>query len=439
MNTNNNTLLTVNKLTKSFRNNDGKEITVVQDISFSVSKGEIVCILGKSGSGKSTLLRMIAGLTPPTRGDIKFHHHKKNNGNGLAMVFQSFALMPWLTVLENVELGLEAKGVSPQERRQRALKAIDTIGLDGFESAYPKELSGGMRQRVGFARALVVEQDLLLMDEPFSSLDILTAENLRSDLIELWVKKQTEIKGIICVTHEIEEALEMADKILLFGSNPGHIQHVIDVRLPYPRNYQSPEFKRLLNKIYTLMTVSETQNAMRRQRMRHLSPIEEPVFAYNLPNVNISEITGLIEIMEEQERSDRINIQILAESFHLDVNDILQLIEALDMLKFTEISRGDIALTEAGKEFANADILHKKTIFAKHLLKYIPLAKYIRNVLDKEPTHRTQEHVLLEELEKYFSSEESERILKVIIDWGRYAEIFAYDYDSGLLSLENPQ
>lgn len=440
------TLIHIENVSKSFISADKQELLVLDSINFKLKEGEIVSLLGKSGSGKSTLLRLMAGLIKPTNGSL-FYREQPISGpvRGIAMVFQSFALLPWLSVLENVELGLEAMGIESKERRKRALKAIDTIGLDGFESAYPKELSGGMRQRVGFARALVVEPDILLMDEPFSALDILTTDNLRNDLLELWNSKRTKIKGIICVTHDIEEAILMANRVVIFASDPGTIQSEIKVDLPYPRDTESKEFRELLDQIYMTMTTSERARVAKAKAqaqalaMHEEEPPEHPEYAYRLPVVDISELIGLVEAMEDHEVDGHINLPVLAESLHLDVNNVFPLTEVLDMMRFAKISEGELTFTEAGKKFANADIQERKQIFAQHLLQYIPLAQHIRQILDREPSHRAPESTFLNELQNYFSEEESDRILRTIIDWGRYAEILAYDYDSGELSLENPQ
>lgn len=437
------TLINIENVSKSFISAERQELLVLESVNFQLREGEIVSLLGKSGSGKSTLLRLMAGLIKPSAGALYYREQKISGPvQGIAMVFQSFALLPWLTVLENVELGLEAMGVERKERRQRALKAIDTIGLDGFESAYPKELSGGMRQRVGFARALVVEPDILLMDEPFSALDILTTDNLRGDLLDLWGSKRTKIKGIICVTHDIEEAILMANRIVIFSSDPGTIQTEISVDLPYPRDTDSLEFRELLDQIYMLMTTSERDRVAKIKVgsiTEHAEEEVHPEYAYRLPEVDISGLTGLVEAMEGHEVDGQINLPELAESLHLDVNNVFPLTEVLDMLRFAKITEGELVFTEAGKRFAAATIQERKQIFAQHLLQYIPLAQHIRHVLDQSPNHRTSENTFLGELENYFSQEESERILRTIIDWGRYAEILAYDYDSGELSLENPQ
>lgn len=437
-----NNLIQIDNVSKSFISAEDQELLVLENINFTLKENEIVALLGKSGSGKSTLLRLMAGLIKPTSGNLYYRNTPIHNPvQGIAMVFQSFALLPWLTVLENVELGLEAMGVDRKERRQRAIDAIDTIGLDGFESAYPKELSGGMRQRVGFARALVVEPDILLMDEPFSALDILTTDNLRGDLLDLWLSKHTKIKGIICVTHDIEEAIVMADRIAIFSSDPGTIHSEISVDLPYPRDTESKEFRELLDQIYMLMTTSERSRIKSKPstKLQTETVIEHPEYSYRVPEVDISGLIGLVEAMEDHEVDGHINLPELAESLHLDVNNVFPLTEVLDMLRFAKISEGELVFTQAGKRFADASMQERKQIFAHHVITYIPLAQHIRQMLDSATNHRISMKFFLDELENYFSEEEAERILRTIIDWGRYAELFAYDYDAKELSLENPQ
>jgi len=435
-------IINIKKVNKNFINAEGQTLKVLDNVNLKINEQEIVSILGKSGSGKSTLLRIIAGLIPPSKGSISYRDTPITEAvPGISMVFQSFALMPWLTVLENVELGLEARGIDRLERRKRALEAIDTIGLDGFESAYPKELSGGMRQRVGFARALVVEPDLLLMDEPFSALDILTTEGLRGDLINLWCQKKTKINAILCVTHDIEEAVLMSDRIIIFASDPGTVQTDIKIDLAHPRDTESAEFKKVVDKIYHKMTVSERYRIMKAKAMAIMSSTDEehPEYAYRLPEVEASNLTGILEAMREYEVDGGINLPELADELHLDVNNIFTITEVLDMLRFARINNGVLEFTKEGQELANADILTRKQIFANHLLKYIPLAQHIRQILDEAPNNIAHEDVFLDQLGNYFSEDESDRILRTVIDWGRYAEIFAYDYDSGELSLENPQ
>ncbi len=425
------TIITIENLSKSFKKAAVQELLVLEDVNFKLQEGEIVALLGKSGSGKSTLLRIIAGLVAPSSGSVTYRGKPVTRPvAGIAMVFQSFALMPWLTVLENVELGLEAQGVSREERRHRAIEAIDIIGLDGFESAFPKELSGGMRQRVGFARALVINPDVLLMDEPFSALDVLTAENLKSDLLELWKEKKTNTNGILLVTHNIEEAATLADRIVIFGNDPGYIRAELPVTLPQPRDPETPEFRALVDKIYTLMTTGPKEKAKRAQRERQIG------LGYRLPDVEPSELSGLIETMKSFE--ERIDLPELADELMMNIDDLFPILETLEILGFAKVSAGDIQLSDLGKQFSEADLQERKQLFAQRLLEKVPLARYIRRVLDEKVGHRVSEERFLSKLEDYLSEKEAERVLRTMIDWGRYAEIFAYDFNTGILSLENP-
>ena len=350
--------------------------------------------------------------------------------NGIAMVFQSYALFPWLTVLGNVELGLEAQGVSGLERRRRAVEAIDLIGLDGFENAYPKELSGGMRQRVGFARALVVNPDVLLLDEPFSSLDVLTAETLRGDLLDLWDDRRIPTKGILLVSHNIEEAVEIADRILIFGSDPGRIRAEIPIAQPRPRDMQNPGIRQIVDRVYTLLT--ETG----RDGRRGARP-EQIGIGYRLPDAAVQQLSGLIDTLNEAPYHGRADLPHLADEENLVMDELFPLIETLQLLGFAHVSDGDIELTALGRAYAEADMLARKQLFADAVLKHVPLAAHIRRILDERPGHRAPAARFLRELEDHLSDEEAERVLDTVIDWGRHAELFAYDYNSEVLNLEN--
>ncbi len=427
-------LITISNLCKSFKKSDYQELLVLDNVNFSLYEGEIIALLGKSGSGKSTLLRTIAGLISPSTGEVLYRGQPiRGPVKGLSMVFQSFALFPWLTVLQNVELGLEAQGVSRSERRARSLEAIDVIGLDGFESAYPKELSGGMRQRVGFARALVVNPEVLLMDEPFSALDALTADNLRSDLLDLWQDKKTNIRSILLVTHNIEEAALVADRILVFSSNPGQIRGEIKVDIPQPRSDEEEKIREVVDEVYMLMTTAALGTAPGITKHKPIG------MGYRLPKVGVSELTGFLETLSSPDYQQKVDLPELADDLNLDVDKLFLTTEALEILHFANVSKGDIELTRAGRQFSEADILDRKQIFAAHLMKYVPLARHIRRVLDERPGHRASEDRFLRELEDHLSEEAAGEVLEVVIDWGRYAELFAYDYNSGVLSLENPQ
>ena len=425
-------IIEVRDICKSFKKQGLKNLLVLDHINFNINKDEIITILGKSGSGKSTLLRIIAGLIKPSSGVVLYHNKPITAPvPGLSMVFQHFALMPWLTVLENVELGLEARGVLREERRARALEAIDIIGLDGFESAYPKELSGGMSQRVGLARALVVDPEVLLMDEPFSALDVLTAENLRGDLIDIWRSGKTNIKNVIIVTHNIEEAAFLADRILVFSINPGIILAEVKVDLPHPRNDQDLEFRRLVDNIYGLMTKPAVEAIPEAVKFKMID------IGCRLPQVPISEMIGFIETLASYNRK-KVDLPELTEELHYEVDELFPIIEALEILHFAHVSGGDIELALMGRQLAEANILERKKIFARHLIDYVPLASQIRLELNENPDHEISEEHFLNNLKNYLSEQAADEVLTTVIDWGRYAEIFAYDYNSGILSLENP-
>lgn len=429
-----NPIIEIVNIQKSFKKGDRQELLVLDHINLKMYEGEIIAILGKSGSGKSTLLRIIAGLIEPSNGNI-FYRGKPVHGpaRGISMVFQTFALLPWLTVLQNVELGLEALGLDRNECRERSLKAIDMIGLDGFESALPKELSGGMRQRVGFARALVVNPDILLMDEPFSALDVLTAENLKSDLLDLWQSKKTGLNGILFVTHSIEEAIAMADRVIIFNSNPGSIRADLRVSLPFPRSDLDPRFHNQVDRIYTLMTTRQEERAG--EGGAKYAGID---LGYRLPEASIAEIAGLLELLNSADHQGKMDLPEVSDILTLNVDDLFPLTELLEILHFAKVSKGDITITNEGRSFADADILERKKIFSIHLKKYVPLARYINDQLVRHPRHRALEENFLSLLEDYLSESEAERVLRTVIEWGRYAELFAYDYNSGVLSLENP-
>jgi NitT/TauT family transport system ATP-binding protein len=429
-------LLEVRNISQRFQTGAGEPGPAVLDnVSLNLKEDEIVGLLGRSGCGKSSLLRIVSGLVVPAGGEVSYLGQPvRGPVDGIAMVFQSFALFPWLTVLANVELGLRAKQVARDEARRRALKAIDLIGLDGFESAFPKELSGGMRQRVGFARALVVQPNILLMDEPFSALDVLTAETLRTDLLDLWVEGRMPIKSILMVTHNIEEAVLMCDRIIVLSSNPGRIAAEILVRLQHPRDRLDPEFRLLVDKIYALMT----------KRPEPVAPGREGAFpglgfGMALPRVSTNTIAGMIEEIAAEPYLGRADLPALADSLQMEVDELFPVAETLQLLRFAEIEEGDIKLTPAGHRFAEADVDLRKKLFGDHLLTYLPLAARIKLVLDERPSHTARAVRFLEELEDYMSEDYAERTLKSVVNWGRYGELFAYDETSEMFSLENPQ
>ena len=426
-------LLDVHGARRSFPKPGGGELLVLDGVELTLKRGEIVGLLGRSGSGKSTFLRLIAGLAQPQGGTLVYMGHPVDGpADGIAMVFQSFALFPWLTVLENVQLGLEALNIPQSEIRTRALAAIDLIGLDGYESAYPRELSGGMRQRVGFARAMVVHPNILLMDEPFSALDVLTAENLRTDFLELWGEKQLPIKGVILVTHNIEEAVLMCDRILVFSSNPGRIQAEIKVDLPQPRNRLDPKFRQLVDDIYARMTARPEGIPAREGHFPGTG------ISMVLRRISPNVLSGLMETVAAEPYDGHADLPALAASLQMEIDDLFPVAETLQLLRFAEVAEGDIRLTEAAKRFVQTDLDARKKLFAQHLLNYVPLAGHIKRVLDERTAHRAPASRFRNELEDQMSEQAAEQTLRAVISWARYAEAFAYDESSDVFSLENP-
>jgi NitT/TauT family transport system ATP-binding protein len=403
---------------------------VLDGVNLAIDDGEIVALLGRSGSGKSSLLRIIAGLLKATSGRALWQGKPLHGPySEVAMVFQSFALFPWLTVQENVELGLEARRTAPSERERRATEAIDLIGLGGFESAYPKELSGGMRQRVGFARALVVHPELLLMDEPFSALDVLTAETMRTDIIDLWIEGRLPIRSVLMVTHNIEEAVLMSDRILILSSNPGRIMAEIAITLPHPRNRDDPRFRQQVDDIYGRMTARSPGEKADGRGFPGVG------VGMALPQVSTNELAGLMETLSAYPNG-RADLPALAEELNFEVDDLFPIAETLQLLRFAELEQGDIQLTPAGRRFVDSDMDDRKRLFAEHLIAYVPLAALIKRVLDERPNHRARAARFSEELEDFMSEDYAEDTLKAVVSWCRFAELFAYDEAEQTFSLE---
>lgn len=431
--TNSTDLITAEQISKHFPLPDGKgEFTVLSDVSLSVKSGEVVALLGRSGSGKSTLLRIMAGLIPPSQGQVLSNGKPLRGANtDVAMVFQSFALLPWLTVQENVELGLEARGVKREERRQRALKAIDIVGLDGFESAYPKELSGGMKQRVGFARAFVLEPQVLFMDEPFSALDVLTSENLRGEIDDLWNAKAFPSKSILIVTHNIEEAVFLADRVVILGSNPGVIRGEVVIDLPRPHDRSSPQFASFVDYIYTVMTNPEIEVTGKVVAKTAPAAVLSP-YAKALPHARVGGISGLLELIVDQ---GTIDIPRLSERLQLAVDDLLPILDAAVLLGFAEVSQGDVQLKEVGRDFATTTILRSKDLFRQQALAHVPVLNSIVETLRGKRSGSMRADFFLDLWDEHFPHAEAERQFATAVDWGRYAELFEYDASENRLYL----
>jgi len=405
-------------------------VKALEPIDLAVADNDFICILGPSGCGKSTLLRIVAGLIKASDGEVIYRGEPLHGpAEGISMVFQSFALFPWLTVQQNVEAGLEAQGMAPDDIREQALRAIDVIGLDGFANAYPRELSGGMRQRVGFARALVVNPAILLMDEPFSALDVLTAETLRTDLMELWTEGRLPIRSVLMVTHNIEEAVLMCDRILLLADNPGHIAAEFAIDIPRPRNRLDPRFTALVDSIYAAMTARVAKRA---------AGAAAKALPHHLSHVSANTLAGLMEALAAAPYNGKADLPQIAGALQLEVDDLLPIAEGLQILGFAELAEGDITLTDAGRHFVDSDQEARKRLFAEQLRRYVPLAAHIRRVLDERPGHRAPRVRFETELEDQLSEEDATETLQTVISWGRFGELFSYDDQAEVFSLDNP-
>jgi len=423
-------LLELKAVGKSFRSADGSARAVLENVDFTLHEGETVALLGQSGSGKSTLLRIMAGLLPADSGQVLYRDQPLYGpARGISMVFQSFALFPWLTVQQNVELGLEARGMPVEERAKRAEAAIELIGLSSFESALPRELSGGMRQRVGIARALVMEPEVLLMDEAFSALDVLTGERLRDDILELWENGNIPTKAILVVSHNIEEAVVMADRVLIFASDPGRVRCELSIKLPRPRDVDSPEVKMLIDDVYALMTaVAPRQGRVAGEPARlRLSD--------RLPEADVIRMEGVLELLQDAPFNGKADLPQMVEESDLTDEELLPIASALALLGLAQLAQGDIAITPLGARYVAGDKQLRHEIFGQQVLAQIPLAAHIRHSLEQEPSGELPEEPFLKLLRESMDSKEAERVLKVAIEWGRYGEVFEYNYNTGIIHL----
>jgi len=410
---------------KSFKQKDGSDIQVIAPVDLSLESGTIIALLGPSGSGKSTLLRILSGLAAPTAGEVLWHGKPVGACSpNVAIVFQSFALFPWLTVLENVESPLLARGMEHDERHRRALKALDSVGLKNFETAYPKELSGGMKQRVGFARALAVEPEVLFMDEPFSALDVLTAENLRGDLMELWLAKKIPTRSIFIVTHNIEEAVLLADRVIVLGRNPARIRADFRIALPQPRDRKSAAFFPYVDYIYKVMTKPELTLAPPSATAKQPTPM--------LPHARPGGVAGLLELL--MDRGGEEDLYHVAETLLLEVDDLLPILDAATMLAFATAHEGDVKITPPGRTFAEADIPTRKRLF-REALTHVPLMQQIVTALENKSDHTMPVEFFRDLLDERLPAHDVEQQIETALNWGRYADIFTYDSASDRLRL----
>jgi NitT/TauT family transport system ATP-binding protein len=415
---------------KAFRSADGHLRPVLDSVDFTLREGEIVALLGQSGSGKSTLLRIMAGLIEADKGQVRYRGQPLYGpARSISMVFQSFALFPWLTVQQNVELGLEARGVVPTERGQKAAGAIALIGLAGFEGALPRELSGGMRQRVGIARALVTEPDVLLMDEAFSALDVLTGERLREDILDMWRSGTMPTKAMLVVSHNIEEAVMMADRVLIFASDPGRIRCQLSVQLTRPRDPDGMDVRSLIDELYALMTAGAGR-AGRLAEAREPAPLAE-----RLPDADVARMDGLLELLVEEPFNGRADLPKLAEETDLADAELLPAAHALSLLGLAQLESGDLQITPLGRRYVEGDHTLRHEVFGQQLLTHVPLAAHIRHSLEQEAGGQLPDKPVLRLLNEHLDEAEAERTLHTVISWGRHGEVFEYDYNTGLIRL----
>jgi NitT/TauT family transport system ATP-binding protein len=425
-------IIQARQVEKRFERPDGGEIQVIAPTDLSVEPGVILALLGPSGSGKSTLLRILTGLTPPSGGEVLWHGKPPSESSpNVAIVFQSFALFPWLTVLENVEVPLVARGVKQVERQQRAMRTLASVGLEGFETAYPKDLSGGMKQRVGFARALAVEPEILFMDEPFSALDVLTAENLRSELMELWTGKKIPTRSIFLVTHNIEEAVLLADRVIVLGRNPAKIRADFRVPLQQPRDRHSAEFLLYVDYIYKLMTQPELEAGP----LAAAGPAAKAAYQM-LPHARTGGIAGFLELINDHDGKE--DLYRVAEELRMEVDDLLPILEATTLLGFAKSDRGDVEITPEGKAFAEADIATQRSLFRAAALAHVALLQQMNQALASKSDHSLPLEFFHDILDEHFASDEAQRQIETVLNWGRYSDIFTYDPESGRLTLDQP-
>lgn len=423
-------IVELKSVAKSFHSADGSARLVLQDVDFTLNEGEIVALLGQSGSGKSTMLRIMSGLIPADKGQVLYKGLPiYGAARGISMVFQSFALFPWLTVQKNVELGLEAQGVPIKERERRAQAAIEMIGLSGFEGALPRELSGGMRQRVGIARALVLEPEVLLMDEAFSALDVLTGERLREDILELWNNKEIPTKAILIVSHNIEEAVMMADRVLIFASDPGRVRAELPITLNHPRVAEGQEVRTLIDNVYGLMTAGSVRSG-------RLAEVEIKLqLGDRLPEADIARMEGILELLTEEPFHGRADLPKLAEDTELTDKELLEVSRALTLLGFVHLAQGDVVITKLGIAYVASSKLERQRIFSDQVLENVPLIAYIRHGLEQDPSGDLPEDLFLKLLRFTLNQTEAERALSIAIEWGRYGDVFEYNFNTGVIHL----
>lgn len=432
LNMRNNLLLCELKdINHSFVLPNGNPVTVLSDINLSIFREEIVALLGPSGCGKSTLLRILTGLIHPTTGQVLSHGIPLKDVNpGVSIVFQNFVLYPWMTVLENVEIVLKAKGIPRSEIKQFADKALHDVGLTGYEEAYPRELSGGMKQRVGIARALVVEPEILCMDEPFSQVDALTAETLRAEVLDIWSCAEKNPTTVFMVSHDIKEVVYMADRIVIMGSNPGCIRSILQNSLPRPRNYRSAEFLSLVDRIHRIIT-----SAIIPDEEIPVAPVTDSTeFVLEpMPDASVNEIIGLLEVLNAHQ-GER-DIFHLAIEIHKEFGHLINIAKAAELLDFVDTPKQKILLTELGKRFVESDTKDRKRLWKEQLYK-LTIYNRILDMLKNAPKGRLERNHVEEELVLHLPQEDPLKMFNILTSWARYGELFAYSEDTGYITFE---
>jgi NitT/TauT family transport system ATP-binding protein len=411
---------------------DGRPLRVLDDINLAVRPNEIIALLGPSGCGKSTILRILAGLIKPTRGEVYYHGQLLTGLNpGVAIVFQSFALYPWMTVTENVQVVLEAAGRPRAEIEERAESSIRLVGLTGAEDKYPRELSGGMKQRVGMARALAVDPELLFMDEPFSHVDALTAEGLRADVVDIWSAKHRRLSSILMVSHDIKEVAYMADRIVVLGANPGRVRTILDNRLPRPRDYRSPALLSLVDQVHEIITRTELPDVAATAAAGRGPVVPEP-----LPDATPGQIIGLLEYLDA--RGGREDLYRIASDTHIEYGHMLNVVKAAEMLEFVDTPKRLVVLEPDGQRFVRSSPEERKPVWREHLLR-LRLFRDLHDVLQRQPRHEVERLFVLETIIMNMPHENYERVFNTLMGWSRFGELFDYDEATEMVSLHEEE
>lgn len=426
-------ILELKDVSKTFVLESGKELKVLDQINIGLKEGEVLALLGPSGSGKSTCLRIMCGLQDATDGQVLAQGEPLDGINSdVSMVFQSFALFPWETIKRNIEISLMPIQLDPETIKARVKNAIDIVGLEGFEEAYPRELSGGMKQRVGVARALAMERPILFLDEPFSALDVLTSDTLRDEIMKIFMSKKTKTRSMVVVTHNIQEAVIMADRILVMSSNPGRIRAEFENRLPYPRIPETAPFMDLVSKIHGLITeayIPDTVPVSANLAERRL----RQVLVESLPDVHLIDVVGVIEAIAAD--GGAVDVFALSSEIRKDFGHTLYLVKAAELLDLVDTPKQQVVLTKAGQMFANADVNERKKMLHENFGQLL-IVKKTSDLLRESENVRIPVSDLKEKVGEWLPSENPDKIVEILIAWGRYAEYFGYNDNTKSIYLD---